>query len=88
MKAQKAKGNSSFRSHAEYVSHVDAYARTTGGDESQNDISMVGMNRSSSCLGIDIDQKRKKYAKLLAHKRLYDPVYLGGKAPKPVRQTR
>ena len=29
MKAKKAKGNSSFRSMAEYVSHVDAYARTT-----------------------------------------------------------
>ena len=28
MKAQKAKNNSSFRSLAEYVSHVDAYERT------------------------------------------------------------
>jgi len=28
MKAQKAKKNSSFRSIAEYVSHIDAYART------------------------------------------------------------
>ena len=28
LKAQKAKKNSSFRSMAEYVSHVDAYART------------------------------------------------------------
>ena len=28
MKAQKAKNNSSFRSIAEYVSHVDAYERT------------------------------------------------------------
>ena len=29
MKANKAKGNSSFRSQAEYVSHVDAYTRNT-----------------------------------------------------------
>lgn len=33
MRANKAKGNSSFRSQAEYVSHVDAYARNSSASE-------------------------------------------------------
>ena len=37
MKAKKAKGNSSFRSMAEYVSHVDAYARTTALEPQQEE---------------------------------------------------
>ena len=38
MKAKKAKGNSQFRSHAEYVSHVDAYARTTASAHKQESV--------------------------------------------------
>ena len=38
MKAKKAKGNSQFRSHAEYVSHVDAYARTTASAYKQESV--------------------------------------------------
>lgn len=41
MKAQKAKGNSSFRSHAEYVSHVDVYARNTKHENDNKDQSMI-----------------------------------------------
>jgi hypothetical protein len=37
MKAKKAKGNSSFRSMAEYVSHVDAYTRTIDAAEAKNE---------------------------------------------------
>lgn len=42
LKAKKAKGNSSFRSQAEYVSHVDAYARNTAVEskEEQSDRKM------------------------------------------------
>ncbi len=52
MKAKKAKRNSSFRSMAEYVSHVDAYARTTAKEPKE-----------------ETEEKRQKYAKLLADKR-------------------
>lgn len=71
LKAQKARGNSSFRTQAEYVSHVDAYARNTAVEpkEDQND-------------------RRLKYAKLLAHKRLNDPAYSGvHRPPKPADTT-
>jgi hypothetical protein len=56
MKAKKASGNSSFRSQAEYVSHVDAYARNSAANEHEEDET----------------GRRVKYAKLLAHKRLND----------------
>lgn len=65
LKAQKAKGNSSFRSHAEYVSHVDAYARTTAVEPKD-----------------EATDRKLKYAKLLAHKRLNDPSYTHA-PPKP-----
>ena len=55
MRAQKAKGNSSFRSMAEYTSHVDAYARTSTSVAREED---------------EQEEKRLKYAKLIANKRL------------------
>ena len=58
MKVKKAKGNSSFRSQAEYVSHVDAYTRNSAISDRE--------------YSHDGDDKRMKYAKLLAHKRLND----------------
>ena len=57
MKVQKAKNNSSFRSLAEYVSHVDAYERT----------------QSSEVRDQGNDTRRLKFAKLLAQKRLNQP---------------
>ena len=71
MRAQKAKGNSSFRSQAEYVSHVDAYARTTA-QEAQVE---------------QQDESRVRYAKLLAQKRLNDPVHKHHGAPRPPTKT-
>ena len=71
IKATKAKANSSFRSQAEYVSHVDAYTRNAAITERDS---------------YD-DDKRLKYAKLLAHKRLNDAKFSGAsgakKPPKP-----
>ena len=82
LKAQKVRRNSSFRNNAEYVSHVDAYARSTALDESNQDIKVAPVNKSI----MSTEQKRKKYAKLLAHKRLYDPAnYVHGKGPRPTR---
>ena len=50
VRAQKAKGNESFRSNAEYVSHVDAYARSS---------SETGTSRDHAA---QAESKRHKYA--------------------------
>ena len=71
MKAKKAKRNSSFRSMAEYVSHVDAYARTTARE-----------------LKEETEEKRQKYAKLLAEKRANEDPYLKSHGmPKPPKKV-
>ena len=68
LKAQKAKKNSSFRSMAEYVSHVDAFARTT-----------------ATVAKEEQGEKQKKYAKLLARKRLDDPSLKHKGSAKPLK---
>lgn len=73
MRVKKAKGNQSFRSHAEYVSHVDAYARTTAVPDKEELVQ---------------EDRRTKYAKLLEHKRLNDPSYKHHGAPKPPKQLK
>ena len=59
MKAKKAKGNSSYRSMAEYVSHVDVYAR-------KKQATSVDKHEPLNTSGTSTDQRRLKYAKLLA----------------------
>ena len=78
MRVQKAKGNSSYRSNAEYVSHVDAYARCT---------SETGAAKSSRDLNSSTESKRQKYAKLLAHKRQNDPNMKHHGAPRPPKRS-
>lgn len=71
MKAKKASGNSSFRSHTEYVSHVDAYARNTNTTLSDREETKD-----------ETESKQIRYAKLLAHKRLNDKNPKASKPPK------
>ena len=57
MKAKKANSNRSFRTMAEYISHIDAYARNT---KNVKGAPTTEANKTPD------ERRRAKYAKLLA----------------------
>ena len=70
MKVKKANSNRSFRTMAEYVSHIDAYARNSNAVKGPP--VLESNKRQEKRQETPEERRRAKYAKLLAQKRLND----------------
>lgn len=72
MKLNKAKSSRSFRTMAEYVSHMDAYARNSNAVKGPP---VIESNKRQERQDTPEERRRAKYAKLLAQKRLNDTTH-------------